>query len=194
MTPRRAAWATASVRPTASSLSRSEATWNLAVWTEMPSRRAITLFDAPSASSARTSSSRGVSGTSASADAETSVEGTTAASAASVAPTSRNPGTPASRAASRSASAGSYGRRRMTSTRRRGSNTALPIARPAGSMASPPSALRRKRRSSSIRASISPPRKERQGPSERYNTPSAAVGVAAAMSSLPQDCPGVLSS
>ena len=42
----REAWATASVRPTASSLSRSEATWNLAVWTEMPSRRAITLFDA----------------------------------------------------------------------------------------------------------------------------------------------------
>ena len=31
MTPRRAAWATASVRPVASSLSRSELTWNLAV-------------------------------------------------------------------------------------------------------------------------------------------------------------------
>ena len=37
----------------------------------MPSRRAITLFDAPSASSARTSSSRGVSGTSPSANGET---------------------------------------------------------------------------------------------------------------------------
>jgi hypothetical protein len=55
----------------------------LAVWTEMPSLRAITLFDAPSASSARTSSSRGVSGTSPSADGETTVEVTTAASAAS---------------------------------------------------------------------------------------------------------------
>ena len=52
----------------------------------------------------------------------------------------------------------------MTSTRRRGPNTVMPIARPAGSMARPPSALRRKRKSSSIRASISPPRKERQGP------------------------------
>ena len=70
----REAWATASVRPTASSLSRSEARWNLAVWTEMPSRRAITLFDAPWASSARTSSSRGVSGTSPSANGETAVE------------------------------------------------------------------------------------------------------------------------
>jgi hypothetical protein len=30
-TPRRAAWATASVRPTASSLSSNEPTWNLAV-------------------------------------------------------------------------------------------------------------------------------------------------------------------
>ena len=61
-----------SVRPTASSLSeaRRRGTWQCG----MPSRRAITLFDAPSANSARTSSSRGVSGTSPSADGETSVE------------------------------------------------------------------------------------------------------------------------
>ena len=65
----------------------------------------------------------------------------------------------------------------MTSTRRRGPNTVMPIARPAASKARPPSALRRKRRSSSIRASISPPRKDRQGPAERDTTPSAAVGA-----------------
>ena len=47
MTRRRPASATASVCPTASSLSRRKATWNLAVWAEMPSRRAIALFDAP---------------------------------------------------------------------------------------------------------------------------------------------------
>ena len=51
----RAAWATASVRPTASSLSSSDPTWNFAVCTEMPRRRAIALFDAPSASRPRTS-------------------------------------------------------------------------------------------------------------------------------------------
>ena len=69
------------------------------------------------------------------------------------------------------------GSRRDDEQRRRGPNTVMPIARPAGSRARPPSALRRKRRSSSIRASISPPRKERQGPAERDTTPSAAVGA-----------------
>ena len=61
MTPRRAAGRRHRYA-TDSSLSRSEATWDLAVWTEMPNRRAITLFDAPSASSARTSSSRASAG------------------------------------------------------------------------------------------------------------------------------------
>lgn len=54
MTPRWAAWATASVRPIASSLSISEPTWNLAVWTEIPSRWAMVLLEVPSASSSRT--------------------------------------------------------------------------------------------------------------------------------------------
>ena len=49
----------ASVRLVAPSFTRSAATWNLTVWIEMPSRRAITLFGAPSASSASTSASRG---------------------------------------------------------------------------------------------------------------------------------------
>jgi ABC transporter substrate binding protein len=53
----------------------------------------------------------------------------------------------------------------------------IPAPELAASKARPPSALCRKRRSSSIRASISPPRKERQGPSERDTTPSAAVGA-----------------
>jgi predicted PurR-regulated permease PerM len=38
-------------------------TWNLAVWSEIPSRRAITLLEAPSAMAASTSCSRGVSET-----------------------------------------------------------------------------------------------------------------------------------
>ena len=40
-----------SVRPVASSLSINWPTWNFAVWTEMPSRRAIALLEAPSAMS-----------------------------------------------------------------------------------------------------------------------------------------------
>src|SRR3982074_3241419 len=59
MTPRRAAWATASVRPVASNLSRSEPTWNLAVWTDIPSCRAMVLFDAPSATTTRPAASWG---------------------------------------------------------------------------------------------------------------------------------------
>src|SRR5262245_17394071 len=61
--PRWAARATASVRLSASSLARIAATWNLAVWSEIPSRRAITLLEAPSAMAASTSCSRGVSET-----------------------------------------------------------------------------------------------------------------------------------
>jgi hypothetical protein len=49
------------VRLSASSLARIAATWNLAVWIEIPSRRAITLLEAPSAMAASTSRSRGVS-------------------------------------------------------------------------------------------------------------------------------------
>jgi ABC-type uncharacterized transport system involved in gliding motility auxiliary subunit len=52
----------------------------------------------------------------------------------------------------------------ITSVRRRGPNTAIPMACPATSRAMPPSALRLNIRSSSIRASISPPRSDRQGP------------------------------
>src|SRR5215510_15358874 len=44
-TPILAAWATASVRLTASSFSNNDATWYLAVCVEMPSLRAICLFD-----------------------------------------------------------------------------------------------------------------------------------------------------
>src|SRR5262249_36983229 len=44
-------------------LARIAATWNLAVWREIPSRRAITLLEAPSAMAASTSCSRGVSET-----------------------------------------------------------------------------------------------------------------------------------
>jgi hypothetical protein len=47
MIPRRAACATASVRPVASSLSISRPTWNLAVSGEMPSRWPIALLDRP---------------------------------------------------------------------------------------------------------------------------------------------------
>src|SRR5262249_52007081 len=61
--PRWAARATASVRLSASSLARIAATWNLAVESEIPSRRAITLLEAPSAMAASTSCSRGVSET-----------------------------------------------------------------------------------------------------------------------------------
>src|SRR4051794_28200976 len=53
----------------------------------------------------------------------------------------------------------------------------LPTARPAASSARPPSAPRRSRRSSSIRASISPPRIDRQGPPAWATTPKAAVGA-----------------
>jgi len=104
MTPRRAAWATASVRPTASNLSIRAPTWNLAVWTDIPRRRAIALFDIPSARRVSTSSSRGVSGTSPSAETDTIAGGTRATSADSLPRTSRKPGTFASNAASRSAS------------------------------------------------------------------------------------------
>jgi hypothetical protein len=65
----------------------------------------------------------------------------------------------------------------MTRTRRRGPNTVMPITRPVASMATPPSALRRMRRSSSIRALISPPRSDHHGPTLRDTTPNAAVGA-----------------
>jgi len=45
--PERIAIATASRRPDAPSFSDSEATWNLAVWTDTESARAIALLEAP---------------------------------------------------------------------------------------------------------------------------------------------------
>ena len=45
--PRRMPIATASARVEAPSLPRMEATWNLAVWSEMASRAAISLFPSP---------------------------------------------------------------------------------------------------------------------------------------------------
>jgi len=118
--------ATAPARPTASSLSRSEPTWNLAVCTEMPSRRAMVLFEAPSASSARTSSSRGVSAASTPACPE-AAGSLTSTSAASPGPARRRPGTLASSVLSRSASAGSS----IASSTRMGSVAASSLKRQA---------------------------------------------------------------
>src|SRR5207244_5372855 len=60
--PRRAAIVTASVRLEAPSLPHSDATWNFAVFSLMPSRRAMPLFGSPCATSCSTCSSRAVSG------------------------------------------------------------------------------------------------------------------------------------
>ena len=62
MRPSRAALTAASARVDTSSLEKMEATWDLTVWSEIPSRPAITLFPSPSANIASTSISRGVSG------------------------------------------------------------------------------------------------------------------------------------
>src|ERR1700738_2345609 len=60
--PRRMPRATASVRVAAPSLPRMAATWNLAVWSEILRRAAISLLARPAASIWRTSRSRRVSG------------------------------------------------------------------------------------------------------------------------------------
>ena len=62
MRPSRAALTAASARVDTSSLEKMDATWDLTVWSEIPSRPAITLFPSPSANIASTSISRGVSG------------------------------------------------------------------------------------------------------------------------------------
>ena len=78
----------------------------------------------------------------------------------------------ASRAATRSIVAAG-----MTSTRLRGPNTAMPNARPEASRARPPSLDRRKLASSSIRASMSPPRMLRHARArDPDTTPRAAAG------------------
>src|SRR5215467_3532323 len=58
--PRRIASDTASVRLSAPSFARMEATWNLAVCSDMASRKAISLLARPAASICKTSCSRGV--------------------------------------------------------------------------------------------------------------------------------------
>src|SRR5216683_5445007 len=60
--PRRMPIVTASVRLPAPSLDRIEATWNFAVWVEMPSLEAMALLPSPSASMPSTSTSRPVRG------------------------------------------------------------------------------------------------------------------------------------
>ena len=79
-------------------------TWNFAVWTEMSSRRAMVLFDAPSVNNVSTSSSRGVRPAS---SLTTGVLATSDTVAASPACATRTPSIPANSADTRAASAGS---------------------------------------------------------------------------------------
>src|SRR4051812_20895937 len=78
----------------------------------------------------------------------------------------------------------------ITSTRR-GPSTAMPKASPEASSARPPSWLGRRRMSSSIRASMSPPRRERQLLPDSDTMPSAALGasrlVAITTDNVPSD-------
>src|SRR5262245_44422749 len=78
----------------------------------------------------------------------------------------------------------------MTRTRRRGPNTIMPKAWPALLSARPPSVVLRKRASSSMRASISPPRIECQGPLSSETKPSPAVAVPASAPTATTRAPG----
>src|SRR5271168_2368703 len=65
----------------------------------------------------------------------------------------------------------------MTSVRRRGPKTAIPNARPSASSTRPPSLERVSAASSSIRASMTPPRRLRHCGPTNDTTPSAALGA-----------------
>ena len=76
----------------------------------------------------------------------------------------------------------------ITSTRL-GPSTAMPKASPDASSARPPCWLERKRTSSSIRASMSPPRKERQLLPDSDTMPSAALGASRLVATTTDNAP-----